>query len=82
VYLNVEELGEGVCGGEAGARSAFGKGPEALSPREAARLAAVLPNPKARSAARPSARVERRARAIADGAATIRADGRAACFED
>ncbi|MEL7097611.1 MAG: monofunctional biosynthetic peptidoglycan transglycosylase [Pseudomonadota bacterium] len=82
VYLNVAELEEGVFGVEAASRAAFGKGPEALSAREAARLAAVLPNPKGRSAARPSASVERRARAIADGAETIRADGRAACFED
>ncbi|MEO0937534.1 MAG: monofunctional biosynthetic peptidoglycan transglycosylase [Pseudomonadota bacterium] len=82
VYLNVAELDEGVFGVEAAARAAFGKGPDALTSREAALLAAVLPNPKGRSAAQPSAPVERRARRIADGAATIRANGRAACFED
>ncbi|HHY01789.1 MAG TPA: monofunctional biosynthetic peptidoglycan transglycosylase, partial [Paracoccus sp.] len=43
----------------------------------AAALASVLPGPKTRSAQTGS----RRARAIADGAATIRRDGRAACFE-
>ncbi|MQQ08286.1 monofunctional biosynthetic peptidoglycan transglycosylase [Epibacterium sp. SM1979] len=82
VYLNVAETDEGVFGVEAGARKYFGKGPDELSAREAALLAAVLPNPKARSAARPSASLQRRAERIADGAATIRADGRSACFED
>ncbi|KIC06713.1 peptidoglycan transglycosylase, partial [Leisingera sp. ANG-M1] len=45
-------------------------------------IAAVLPNPKERSARKPSDFVQRRARQIQDGAATIRADGRAGCFED
>ena len=82
VYLNVAEMGEGVFGVEAAARNSFGVGPENLSPRQAALLAAVLPAPKQRSAARPSAGMSKRANAIMDGAATIRADGRSACFED
>ncbi|MEL6450222.1 MAG: monofunctional biosynthetic peptidoglycan transglycosylase [Pseudomonadota bacterium] len=81
VYLNVAEFDEGVFGIEAAARHYFGVGPEALSQVQAARLAAILPNPKARSASEPSAYVRRRAAAILDGAATIRADGRAACFQ-
>ena len=81
VYLNVAEFDEGVFGVEAAARHYFGKGAGQLTAREAALLAAVLPNPKARSARSPSPFVERRARAIADGAATIAADGRAACFQ-
>ena len=81
VYLNVAEFDEGVFGIEAASRHYFGVGPEALSPTQAARLAAVLPNPKARSASRPSNFVRKRAGAIRDGAATIRADGRAACFQ-
>lgn len=81
VYLNIAEFDEGVFGVEAAARHYFGVGPEALSARQAALLAAVLPSPKKRSAARPSSFVDRRARAIASGAATIAADGRAACFE-
>jgi monofunctional glycosyltransferase len=51
-----------------------------LTMQQAARLAAILPDPKGRSASRPSAFVQRRAAAIADGAATIRADGRDRCF--
>ena len=82
VYLNVAEMGEGVFGVEAAARTHFGVGPDALSPRQAALIAAILPAPKSWSPAKPSAYVNRRARAIADGAATIRADGRADCFED
>lgn len=80
VYLNVAEFDEGVFGVEAAARHYFGTSASDLSARQAALLAAVLPDPKGRSASRPSAFVDRRARAIADGAATIAADGRAACF--
>lgn len=81
VYLNVAEFDEGVFGVEAAARHYFGVGPEGLSPMQAAHLAAILPSPKTRSASRPSGYVTKRARQIADGAATIRRDGRAACFE-
>ncbi len=82
VYLNIAEFDEGVFGVDAAARHYFGLGPDALSPVQAARLAAVLPAPKTRSASNPSAFVRQRAAAILDGAATIDADGRAACFED
>jgi len=46
LYLNVAEWGEGIFGIEAAARQYFGKSASALSAREAARLAAVLPNPR------------------------------------
>ncbi|HKL65648.1 MAG TPA: monofunctional biosynthetic peptidoglycan transglycosylase [Roseovarius sp.] len=82
VYLNIAEFDEGVFGVEAAARHYFGVGADALSAVQAARLAAVLPDPKGRSAARPSAALRDRAAAIMDGAATIARDGRAACFED
>ena len=81
VYLNVAEFDEGVFGVEAASRHYFGVGPEDLSPTQAARLAAVLPNPKGRSASKPSARMRKRAKSIRMGAATIRVDGRAECFE-
>ncbi|WP_299281654.1 monofunctional biosynthetic peptidoglycan transglycosylase [uncultured Tateyamaria sp.] len=81
VYLNVAEFDEGVFGVEAAARHYFGVGPEALSNVQAARLAAILPNPKGRSASNPSSYVRKRAASILDGAATIRADGRNACFQ-
>lgn len=82
VYLNVAEFDEGVFGIDAAAHHYFGVGPGQLSDVQAARLAMVLPNPKERSAARPTARQSKRAAQIRDGAATIRRDGRAACFED
>nr|WP_073248662.1 monofunctional biosynthetic peptidoglycan transglycosylase [Shimia gijangensis] len=82
IYINIAEFDEGVFGVEAAARHYFGVGPEALSAVQAARLAAVLPSPKKRSAAKPSARVRQKAAAIMDGAETIRQDGRSACFED
>ncbi|MHC1699786.1 MAG: monofunctional biosynthetic peptidoglycan transglycosylase [Humidesulfovibrio sp.] len=45
LYLNVAEWGDGVFGIEAAARHYFKKPASALSGMEAARLAAVLPNP-------------------------------------
>lgn len=82
VYLNVAEFDEGVFGVKAAARHYFGVTPAELTDTQAARLAAVLPDPKDRSAANPSAALQKRAAAILDGAATIRRDGRAGCFED
>ena len=81
VYLNVAEFDEGVFGVEAAARHYFGVGPGELTPTQAARLAAVLPNPKERSASQPSASLRRRSGSILDGAATIERDGRADCFQ-
>jgi monofunctional biosynthetic peptidoglycan transglycosylase len=47
IYLNVAEWGDrGIFGVEAAARSYYGKSASALGPEEAARLAAVLPNPR------------------------------------
>ncbi len=80
VYLNVAEFGEGVFGVNAAAFHYFRTTPDKLTARQAALLAAVLPDPKRRSASHPSTFVSRRARAISDGAKTIRVDGRAACF--
>lgn len=81
VYLNVAEFDKGVFGVDAAAHRYFRVGPQELTPMQAARLAAVLPDPKDRSAARPTAFVQKRADSIMDGAATIKADGRASCFE-
>lgn len=81
VYLNVAEFGEGVFGVEAAALHYFGVPASGLSAYQAALLASVLPDPKGRNAAAPTERLAERAKSIADGAATIRADGRAECFE-
>ena len=82
VYLNVAEFDAGVFGVEAAAQHYFGVSAADLSAVQAARLAAVLPDPKDRSAKSPSAALRKRAASIMDGAATIDRDGRAACFED
>jgi monofunctional biosynthetic peptidoglycan transglycosylase len=64
VYLNVIELGPGVYGAEAAARRYFARPAAKLSRREAALLAAVLPNPRKSSPARPSRYLESRVRTI------------------
>lgn len=81
VYLNVAEFGEGIFGVQAAARHHFGVDARDLTAVQAARLAAILPDPKGRNPAQPSAFVKKRARQIVSGAETIAADGRAACFE-
>lgn len=80
VYLNIVEFGEGIFGAEAAAQHYFGISAAELNPSQAARLAAVLPNPQGRSASSPTTATLARARSIADGAATIGTDGRDACF--
>ena len=81
VYLNVAEFDEGVFGVQAAAQHYFGVDARDLTPTQAARLAAVLPDPKGRDAANPGPQVRRRAGQIISGAETIAADGRAKCFE-
>lgn len=73
LYLNVAEWGpSGQFGVEAAARRAFGKSAAGLDAREAALLAAVLPNPRRRDARKPRPGLQRlanryqiRARAMA-----------------
>ncbi len=81
VYMNVAEFDEGVFGVQAAAQHYFGVDARDLTATQAARLAAVLPDPKGRDAAKPSDFVRKRTRAIISGAETIAADGRAGCFE-
>jgi monofunctional biosynthetic peptidoglycan transglycosylase len=60
IYLNIAQWGPGgEFGAEAGARYAFGKSARSLTPREAALMAAILPNPLQRSARQPGAGVRR-----------------------
>lgn len=54
VYLNIAQWGPGLFGAEAASRYYFGKPASALTKREAALLAAALPNPLARNPRRPS----------------------------
>lgn len=82
VYLNVAEFDTGVFGVGAASEHYFGVPAAELTLAQASRLAAVLPDPKGRSASKPSPFVVKRATGISSGANTILSDGRAACFED
>jgi monofunctional biosynthetic peptidoglycan transglycosylase len=64
VYLNIAEMGPGIYGAQAAAQRHFGKAAADLTSNEAARLAAVLPNPRAWSPAAQSDYMVRRARTI------------------
>jgi monofunctional biosynthetic peptidoglycan transglycosylase len=64
VYLNIVEFGPGVYGAEAAARRFFDKPASRLTAREAALLAAILPNPLEWSAEEPGPYIRRRAAII------------------
>ncbi len=64
LYLNVAEWGEGLFGIESAARAYYGKPASALTAEEAARLAAVLPNPRKYNPTGEGRYVERRSEAI------------------
>lgn len=70
IYLNIAEWGpNGQFGAEAGSRHAFNKSARSLTAHEAALLAAVLPNPRRRSAKQPGPAVRRLAAIYAARAA-------------
>lgn len=60
VYLNVIEMGDGIYGAQAAAKNFFKKDAKYLTKPEAALIAAVLPNPRRFSAAKPSAYTQKR----------------------
>jgi monofunctional biosynthetic peptidoglycan transglycosylase len=60
-YLNTVDWGDGIFGAEAAARDYFGTSAAGLTSAEAARLAAILPNPHKWRAARPGRYVAARA---------------------
>ena len=64
LYLNVVEWGDGIFGAEAASRHYFEKPASELSPREAARLAVVLPSPGKLDPAGSQRYVESRAEVI------------------
>jgi monofunctional biosynthetic peptidoglycan transglycosylase len=80
VYLNLAEWGRGVFGGEAAARHYFRKPAKDLTRAEAARLAAILPSPIKRDAARPGRYTARYARAIERRMRVVASDGLDACL--
>jgi monofunctional biosynthetic peptidoglycan transglycosylase len=59
-YLNLVDWGDGIFGAEAAARAYFGTDAASLDAAEAARLAAILPNPHKWRAGHPGRYVRRR----------------------
>lgn len=60
VYLNIIEMGRGIFGAEAAAEQLFGKSAAKLSLNESALIAACLPNPQQRNAAKPTSYLRKR----------------------
>ncbi len=79
VYLNVAETGIGTYGVEAGAQRYFGKSAAALTPLEAARMAAALPLPKERSVKNPRGWLARHGNTISARIGAVGRDGLDSC---
>ena len=79
VYLNVAETGLGTYGMEAGAQRYFGKSAASLTPLEAARMAAALPQPKQRAVRNPSGWLARPGNTISARIGSIARDGLDSC---
>jgi monofunctional biosynthetic peptidoglycan transglycosylase len=60
VYLNSIEMGNGVYGAESGARHWYRKSASDLTKKEAAGIAAILPNPRKYKATNSSSYIQRR----------------------
>jgi monofunctional biosynthetic peptidoglycan transglycosylase len=80
VYLNIAEMGPGIYGVEAAAQHYFGVPAAKLSNAQAARIAAILPQPVKRNAAAPGRFVKRYARKIARRARVVRNEGIDGCL--
>ena len=78
-YLNTAEWGDGNFGIEAAARARFGVSAADLTPLQAARLAAVLPNPNRWRADSPGPYVRQRAAMLVGRARVVRNERMAAC---
>jgi monofunctional biosynthetic peptidoglycan transglycosylase len=79
VYLNLAETGIGTYGVNAGSERYFGHDASAMSPTEAARIAAVLPLPKQRGAIAPKGFTRRYGNIIAARISIVARDGLDAC---
>ena len=60
VYLNVIEMGNGIYGAQAAAKTFFKKDAKQLSNAESATIAAVLPNPRRWNAGKPTGYINKR----------------------
>ena len=79
VYLNVAETGLGTYGMEAGAQRYFGKSAASLTPLEAARMAAALPQPKQRAVRNPSGWLARHGNTISARIGSVARAGLDSC---
>ena len=82
VYLNIAETGIGTYGAQAGARRYFRHSAASLTPREAGRIAAVLPLPKKRAAISPSGFTRRHGDRLARRVAAVRRNGLDRCLAE
>ena len=80
MYLNVAETGIGTYGAQAAAERYFHHGAGRLSPTEAARIAAILPLPKKRTAVDPHGFVRRHGNAIGRYEGMVRRAALDACL--
>jgi monofunctional biosynthetic peptidoglycan transglycosylase len=80
-YLNLVDWGDGIFGAQAAAEHYFGTDARRLTSLQAARLAAVLPNPHRWQAARPGPYVTRRTGSIQGRSAWVVRDGLNFCLE-
>lgn len=74
VYLNSIEMGDGVYGAEAASRYWYRKSAQNLTKREAAGIAAILPNPRKFKATNSSAYINRKKGRIQAGMASVKLD--------
>lgn len=80
VYLNVVEMGPGIYGMASASQHYFGTRVDRLSPKQAAQLTAIVPQPIKRSVAKPSKSVRRYARRIERRVKVVRDGGIDACL--
>jgi monofunctional biosynthetic peptidoglycan transglycosylase len=80
VYLNLAETGIGTYGVNAGSERYFGHDASAMTPNEAARIAAVFPLPKERAAIAPKGFTRRYGNIISARIPVVARDGLDACI--
>jgi len=80
-YLNLVDWGDGIFGAEAAANAYFGTDAGSLSEAQAARLAAILPNPHKWKAVRPGRYVRHRTGMLQGRSAVVTRDGLNFCVK-
>jgi len=80
VYLNLVDWGDGIFGAEAASRAFFGTDASSLDGAQAARLAAILPNPHKWKAVNPGRYVRHRTGMLQGRSAMVARDGLNFCL--